>query len=141
MTKQRRLVYEIISRAPEHHTAEEIYDIAKEQMPSLARGTVYRNLGILTEEGKIQRLEMPCAPARYDRNSRPHPHLVCQECGQVEDMTMPEGLLDPLTAGLGITGYDLKLFYVCAQCRAQERRTLNESSTGKPENAPRHPQV
>ncbi|MCD7845503.1 MAG: hypothetical protein LUG57_06575, partial [Oscillospiraceae bacterium] len=66
---------------------------------------------------------------------------VCKCCGQVEDMTMPEGLLDPLTEGLGVTGYDLKLFHVCAQCRAQERRTVYEPSFGKPENPPRYSQV
>ena len=116
MTRQRQLIFNIIMEAPEHRTAEEIYDLARRQMPSLARGTVYRNLGILEQTGQIRKLEMPGAPARYDRERRLHPHLVCQKCGKVEDMTMPHGLLDPLARGVDITGYDLKLFYICPAC-------------------------
>ena len=119
MTRQRQLVYNIIMAAPEHRTAEEIYDLARVEMPSLARGTVYRNLGILVRDGRIRKLEMPDAPARYDRERRPHPHLICEKCGKVEDLTMPEGLLSPLTAGRAVTGYDLKLYHVCPACRAR----------------------
>ncbi len=103
-------------RAPVHYTAEEIYSMARGHMPSIARGTVYRNLGILAQEGKIRRLEMPCAPARFDRQCLPHPHLICQQCGWVEDLMMPEGLLAPLAQDVSLTGYDLKLFHICTQC-------------------------
>jgi Fe2+ or Zn2+ uptake regulation protein len=118
MTRQRQLIYDIVTAAPVHMTAEEIYDKARAAMPSVARGTVYRNLGVLAQEGKIQKLEMPSAPARYDRESRLHPHLVCDHCGQVEDLILPEGMLEPLTGALPVkvTGYDLKIFYTCARC-------------------------
>ena len=120
MTRQRQLIYSIIMAEPEHRTAEEIYDLARAKMPSLARGTVYRNLGLLVQEGQIRKLEMPDAPARYDRERRPHPHLVCQSCGRMEDLTMPEGILEPIARehDLSITGYDLKLYHVCPACRA-----------------------
>ena len=119
MTRQRQLIYNIIQSAPEHRTAEEIYALARAEMPSLARGTVYRNLGLLVADGQIRKLEMPDAPARYDRQWRAHPHLVCQRCGRVEDLSMPEGLLDPLakTLGVALTGYDLKLYHICPACR------------------------
>ncbi len=117
MTRQRQLIYNIIQAAPEHRTAEEIYDLARAEMPSLARGTVYRNLGVLVRDRRIRKLEMADAPARYDRERRPHPHLVCERCGKVEDLVMPEGLLDPLTADLSVTGYDLKLYHLCSDCR------------------------
>ena len=50
MTRQRQLIFDLIMAAPEHRTAEEIYDLARAEMPSLARGTVYRNLGLLVRE-------------------------------------------------------------------------------------------
>ncbi len=121
MTRQRQLIYNIINAAPEHRTAEEIYDLARAEMPSLARGTVYRNLGLLVQSGQIRKLEMPDAPARYDRERRPHPHLICQVCGQVEDLVAPEELLGPfsiMTPGVTLTGYDLKLYHVCPACQA-----------------------
>ncbi len=121
MTRQRQLIYNIIQAAPEHRTAEEIYDLARAEMPSLARGTVYRNLGLLVRDGQIRKLEMADAPARYDREREAHPHLVCQRCGRVEDLVLPEGLLDPLEKGLGepVTGYELKLYHICPACRAR----------------------
>ena len=121
MTRQRELVYSIVAEKPVHMTAEEIYLRARERMPSLARGTVYRNLGVLAEEGKIRKLEMPDAPARYDRTHSPHPHLVCERCGCVEDLAMPEGMLEPLTkyVNVPLTGFDLKLFHVCPACKKE----------------------
>ena len=118
MTRQRQLIYSIITAAPEHRTAEEIYELAHRDMPSLARGTVYRNLGILEQEGQIRKLEMPGAPARYDRERRLHPHLICQRCGSIQDMAMPPALLEALAAesGVALTGYDLKLYYICPAC-------------------------
>ena len=109
MTRQRELIYDIIMSAPVHRTAEEIYDLARRQMPSLARGTVYRNLGILVQSGQIRKLEMPDAPARYDRGREP----------RMEDLIMPEGLLEPLIRerDVAVTGYDLKLYHICPQCR------------------------
>ncbi len=119
MTRQRELIYRIVTAAPEHRTAEEIYDLAREEIPSLARGTVYRNLGLLVQAGQIRKLEMDGAPARYDRDPLTHPHLICQRCGRVEDLTMPEALLAPLAEDLGepITGYELKLYHICPACR------------------------
>ena len=126
MTRQRQLIYNIIAAAPEHRTAEEIYDLARAEMPSLARGTVYRNLGLLVQDGEIRKLEMAGAPARYDRERSPHPHLVCQVCGRVEDLPAPDGLMEGFAAtrGVSLTGYDLKLYHVCPACRGRERRTL-----------------
>ncbi len=121
MTRQRQLIYELVTSSPQHRTAEEIFLLAREKMPSLARGTVYRNLGVLTEEGAIGKLEMPGAPARYDRVSRPHPHLVCRRCGAVEDFCLEEDAEAAMFSRLHteITGYDLKVFHICPACQKE----------------------
>ena len=122
MTRQQQLIYDIVASGPAHPTAEEVFVRAREALPSLARGTVYRNLGRLTEEGRIGKVEMPGAPARYDRLSRPHPHWICPVCGRVEDLPpLSEELLERLAPSETIvTGYDLKLFCVCAPCRIKQ---------------------
>lgn len=133
MTRQRALIYNIVTAEPKHRTAEEIYALARQQMPSLARGTVYRNLGILVQEGLLSKLDMADAPAIYDRDSRSHPHLVCRGCGKVEDLIMPEGMLAPLvdTYGLTLTGFDLKLYHICPACRGEKEIMHNERSIGE----------
>ena len=143
MTKQRALIYDIVTAEPKHRTAEEIYALARQQMPSLARGTVYRNLGVLVQEGLVSKLEMADAPAIYDRDSRSHPHLVCRRCGSVEDLAMPDGLLDPLAEayGLTLTGFDLKLYHICPACRGEKEILKDERNIGSHQKPPVRPEV
>lgn len=120
MTKQRKLIHDILAAKPLHLTAEEIYEKAVAVMPSIARGTVYRNLGLMVEAGEILKLDVPEGPARYDRNPAPHAHLVCQRCGAVEDIVI-EGLVEKMEAlcGRSVTGCDLKLYHICDHCQSK----------------------
>ena len=52
MTKQRKLIKDIIYASRKHPTADEIFVEAKKKMPSIAVGTVYRNLSLLVELGE-----------------------------------------------------------------------------------------
>ena len=120
MTQQRQLILDILRRAPRHLTAEEIFDEARSQMPSIALGTVYRNLGLLTESGEIRRLEVPGASARYDRAAAPHPHFICTTCGTIRDIATHNALLDEFSQkfSLPLSGYDLNLYGLCDGCAA-----------------------
>lgn len=118
MGKHRTLIFEIIKSSSEHLTAEEIYMKAKQQQPSIAMGTVYRNLGLMTADGEIRRISMPDSPDRYDKSLCPHEHLICQDCGKLSDVSIP-GLKDYLTEQIHveILGYELNLKYICDQCK------------------------
>ena len=118
MTQQRRLILDILRQAPRHLTAEEIYAEARAQMPSIALGTVYRNLGLLTEGGEIRRLEVPGASARYDRAASPHPHFICTACGAIRDIAAENSLLGEFAQkfSLPLSGYDLNLYGLCGAC-------------------------
>lgn len=117
MTKQRRLIHALIAAKPLHMTAEEIFEQAQAVMPGIARGTVYRNLGLMVDSGEIRKLDVPDGPARYDRDVVPHAHLICRGCGEVEDLII-EDLPEKLArlCGRNITGCDLRLFHVCKHC-------------------------
>ena len=52
MTKQREMILQIIRSSPGHLTADEIFAEAKKEMPKIALGTVYRNLGIMAAGGR-----------------------------------------------------------------------------------------
>ncbi|HOQ07039.1 MAG TPA: transcriptional repressor [Clostridiales bacterium] len=121
MTRQRKTILNIIKISNEHMTAEEIYMKAKKVMPSIAIGTVYRNLGLMTEAGEIRRIPIPDSPDRYDKSTKPHEHLVCQKCGEVHDVFI-DGLMEYLSrqTGVEITGYDLSLRFICENCRTQD---------------------
>ena len=118
MGKHRKLILEIIMSSAEHMTAEEIYMKAKQIQPSIAVGTVYRNLGLMAATGEIRRIVMPNAPDRFDRTLLPHEHLICQNCGNLSDISVSDlkGYLERQT-GIEILGYELNLKYICDQCK------------------------
>lgn len=121
MTKQRRLVYEIVLSSDDHLSAEEIHEKAKKIMPNIAMGTVYRNLSFLAGKGKIRRISMADSPDRYDGVLTPHEHFICEFCGELEDIRLP-GLEEFLINRVGkkMTGYELNLFHVCKKCEKEE---------------------
>ncbi|HVZ67249.1 MAG TPA: Fur family transcriptional regulator [Patescibacteria group bacterium] len=49
--------------------------------------TVFRILNVLTEHGILRRLEFGEGKARYELATEDHHHLICQNCGQVEDIS------------------------------------------------------
>lgn len=49
--------------------------------------TVFRILNILTEHGIIRRLDFGEGKSRYEFNTKDHHHLICQDCGKIEDIS------------------------------------------------------
>jgi Fe2+ or Zn2+ uptake regulation protein len=101
-------------------TAEEIYLKAKQIQPSLSLGTVYRNLGLMTEAGEIRRIVIPNSPDIYDKFTHPHEHLICQRCREISDISV-SNLNEYLKkqTGLEILGYDLNVRYICDKCKSK----------------------
>lgn len=121
MTKHRTLIFDIIKSSEEHMTAEEIFLKAKQLQHSIAVGTVYRNLGLMADAGEIRRISILNAPDRYDKTLLPHEHLICQNCGELSDISVPDlkEYLEQQT-GIEILGYDLNLRYFCNKCKLKE---------------------
>ena len=86
MTRQRQLITDIIRSSCEHLSADQIYLAAHARMPSIAVGTVYRNLALMVEDGEIRRIAVAGGSDRYDRNLHPHDHLLCTVCGAICDI-------------------------------------------------------
>ena len=118
MTKQRQLIFEILSEMRGHPTAEQIFLEAKRRMPSIAMGTVYRNLGLMVDAGEIRRVVIANEPDRFDHTLAPHHHMICTRCGQVTDIASGDmrSYIEKL-AGVEIESYDLSIRYICPVCR------------------------
>ncbi len=84
-SKQRELVLKTVMDNLIHPTAQEIYNMTREKDPTISMGTVYRNLNLLAEQGKILRIKVPGGADRYDGTIAPHNHAVCTRCGMVMD--------------------------------------------------------
>lgn len=119
MTKNGKMIMEIIYASEEHLTAEQIFLRAKEQAPRIVLATIYNNLNALVAEGIVRRVKLDGSPDRYDRNTR-HDHLVCDRCGRLTDVHL-EDLSEKLEreTGLAIESYDLNIHYLCDKCRKE----------------------
>lgn len=122
MRSQKQMIYEVICASCEHMTADQIYLAAKKEHPSVAMGTVYRNLTLLAEEGLIRRVEIAGAPTHFDKNVSPHEHFVCCRCGRVRDSNLREDLLSFLRerTGADVRSYQLSIVELCPACRVKE---------------------
>lgn len=122
MTRQRAVILEALRSDKRHHTAEELYMLAKEKLPTISRATVYNNLHALEEERIIRRISGDGGPDRYDNSYIPHAHLVCGVCGGVFDIDVP-GLSELLaeTVGESPASYELKVKGTCAECKGHMR--------------------
>jgi len=120
LTTQRQVILEELRKVTTHPTAEEVYAMAKARLPRISLGTVYRNLDILADLGLVRILEMASQHKRFDADMRPHHHIRCQICGQVDDIWTPLPLkLDAqsLDTPYRITGYELELTGICPSCQ------------------------
>ena len=84
-TNQRRLVLDAVRSRCDHPTAEEIYLAVHALNERVSRGTVYRNLNLLAENGEITRVKMPDCD-RYDLRTDAHYHLLCSRCNALADV-------------------------------------------------------
>ena len=122
-TIQKSLVLQAVFELKRHLTADEVYEFVRESYPSIGKGTVYRNLAILSEEGAIRRVEIPDGPDRFDFTLKKHYHMRCIRCGNVADVDLDE--IPELEAklhdshGMKLLEYDILFKGLCAECAAR----------------------
>lgn len=123
-TKQRDTVYEVLCSLY-HPTANEVYEALVKVCPSIGRATVFRNLTVLEEEGKIIRLIFPGEGARYDPIIDGHAHFSCKHCGKIIDLPTPKGLSLPVSEDFFAESCSVKYYGVCRECREHSNPIQN----------------
>ena len=120
-SKQRDTILEIVQNSCEHPTAQMIYREAKEDIPNISLGTVYRNLNALYENNYIKRIAIPNDKDRFDKTLEEHSHIYCIICKKVFDI--PNDLLNNIDeiishrTGYEIVSKDLVFYGLCHECR------------------------
>lgn len=120
-SKQRELILNEVMNSHLHPTADSIYTNLKKDNPGLSLGTVYRNLTQLTEHGFIAKLSIPNQSDRFDRNIKPHAHLICEKCNNIFDIEsnsinkFVNSLSDK--ENIEISNYDIILKGTCTKCK------------------------
>lgn len=119
-TRQRQLVLDAVRARCDHPTAEDIYQDVRAIDGKVSRGTVYRNLNLLTETGTITTVKAP-GTARFDWRCDGHGHAVCRRCGAVADIRLPyDAELDERAgaeSGFSVDSHSLVFEGTCPACR------------------------
>jgi Fur family transcriptional regulator, ferric uptake regulator len=89
LTRQRRVVLQVMDNAPRHMDAGEILIRAQKIDPRITRVTVYRTLDLLKHQGLIDELDLLHLRGHrhyYESHGpRDHIHIACLRCGKVRE--------------------------------------------------------
>lgn len=123
LTPQRLALVELLATDPSHPSAEQIHTRLKVMYPTISLATVYNTLEMLVELGEALPLDLNEGCTRFDvRRPSAHPHLVCRQCGQIEDLDLDgvEELLGAARAGTRFRDLRARVYFdgVCPRCAA-----------------------
>jgi Fur family ferric uptake transcriptional regulator len=127
LTPQRQLVLEAVVSLG-HATPDEIAERVRATARGVNISTVYRTLELLEELGLVTHTHLGHgAPTYHAADDADHLHLVCRECGGIEEMHP-----DVLDAAVGRIATDhgfevdvghFAIFGTCAACRRRRTST------------------
>ena len=136
---QRQLVHQIIESRRDHPTAQSVFEQAREKMPFISLGTVYRNLQLLVDQGLLLERKIGNRPARYEAQRQRHYHICCVECGALEDLAVPyQEILDRRVQRMvryQLREHRMEFYGICPQCQPgarQRRRPAATARRGRP---------
>ena len=123
MTRQRRVILEELKSERVHLTADQLYERVRTRLPRISLGTVYRNLGVLSELGLIRKLSMGDTASRFDGCTDEHLHIRCVRCGRIDDVppvkvAFPKRDVSKAT-GYRVMGHQLEFWGICPGCMAK----------------------
>lgn len=119
-SSKREAIYKTIASTKSHPGAQWVYEQLKDEIPNLSLGTVYRNISLFKEQGKIITVANVDGEERIDADVSDHAHFVCDCCKGVYDLVQSEQ--SPLELELSRSGFEIKrknvVFYgKCKNCK------------------------
>ena len=116
-SRKREAILSALLSSREHPSAEMLYNALKGQYPDLSLGTVYRNLSQFRESGRAACVATVAGQERFDGNTAPHVHFICDRCGSVYDVDTPEPVLAPAVPLPGtVRECSLTIYGMCNHC-------------------------
>ncbi len=113
LSRQRRLVLELLWQVQEHLSARDIYDRLNQQGKSIGHTSVYQNLEALSRENIIECVERSDGRL-YGHISDSHSHVNCLDTEQILDIhiELPPELLAQVEqqTGVKITDYQINFY-------------------------------
>src|SRR5690554_1926402 len=130
LTPQREATVRVLlENETDHLSAEDVYLLVKEKAPEIGLATVYRTLELLTELKVVDKINFGDGVSRYDLRKEGadhfHHHLVCLECGAVEEIV--EDLLEDVEKKVEdqwqfqVKDHRLTFHGICRKCQQKNK--------------------
>jgi Fe2+ or Zn2+ uptake regulation protein len=104
-----------------HLTIDIIYEKVSQIQTSLSLATVYKNILLMVEKGVL--VEVPLAGKKpvYELHKESHIHLICTQCGAIEDKPYSSELnlaleKNTLFQGFTLQNRQVNLYGTCETC-------------------------
>ena len=130
-SKQRDDLLSILKNSKTHPTAEELYEKVKLKIPNVSKGTVYRNLKDLENDGKVKKLAKAQSRVVYYQyvdcaSCKGHIHLSCTNCGNIVHLPEQESEVLEKTilknSHFNIDKSSTILYGVCEKCNKKKEK-------------------
>ncbi len=120
-TFQRMNLLEVIEKSG-HMSIEDIYEEVTKVHPSLSLATIYKNIILMMEKGVLVEVPIAGKKSKYELAKIDHIHLICTECGEVEDkpcIDATDKILYELTnqEHFKLDKQQINLYGVCKSCQ------------------------
>lgn len=119
--KKRDAILSCLRQTREHPSAEGLHQMLQAEHPDISLATIYRNLALFKNQGVIASLGTVNGIERFDANTEPHVHFICETCGAVQDlpeMDTPESLCSAAAEAIGgrVENCQLSFSGTCRDC-------------------------
>jgi Fur family peroxide stress response transcriptional regulator len=128
-------ILRILAASEGHPSVEQIYEQIKDDFPTTGMATIYKTVTLLKEMDELLELGFADGSNHYDGNRPyPHPHLVCTQCGEIQDLDVPD--LDALVARVSqqvdheVHSHRLDLYGICPKCKVAGLQAGHTKSRG-----------
>lgn len=120
LTNSRREILELLPSTPA--TVAEIQEILRQKQVKIDIVTIYRNLDMFIRIGLVRKTQFGDKSARFEliTNQDHHHHLICDNCGSVEDIPLDEKTLVNQVgkkSRFKVERHNLEFFGACALCQ------------------------
>ena len=102
-----------------HMNIDELYKKLLDRFPSVSLATIYKNVNSMLEKTFLSEVKIPNSKSVYELVKTEHAHLVCKECGFIEDVILDStDILEQVSkiSQFKVDNTDIVLSGTCKKC-------------------------
>ncbi len=105
-----------------HMSIDMIYEEVAKMHPSLSLATIYKNIILMVDNSVLVEVPIEGQKSKYELSKIDHIHLVCTQCGEVEDRphnVSADAVFHSMTAdeNFSLSKQQINLYGVCFHCK------------------------